>query len=259
MENTYWLLFHYTWSSFDHKIEINALKDVLNWIKQVWKQFDNKIEIYVLPFEEGSFKFWVKDYKDIYKNVIWGVLTTGITGLIWFIIFTNWEDYKVNVVNSTLNGNIIIINNNWEQKEFSQDILPYLWNENIQEGLKKIVSPLNNQWDELILSTPESTETKISFDNKVSFEIKQTEALIKIRWYIYEMNVKRKTFKVLLVSWDYFTVKVNDNINIWDIQPYLWSDALELEWKIIKTKTWNIKKMELFWFREVQPLLITKD
>lgn len=256
MEDLYWLTLTYQWSSFDNKIEINSLKEALNWIRQIWKQFDNKIEIYILPFENGSFKFWIKDYKDIYKNVIWWVITAWVSGLIGLTIFTKWEEYKIDVSNSTINWNIIIINNNWEKREFSQSVLPYVWNTKINDWLKKIVSPLNNNDDELILNSPWHEIAKILYTDKQNFINKETEDLLKIRWFIYEMNIKRKTFKVLLASWDYFMVKVPDKINIWDIQPYLWSDSLELEWKIIKTITWEIKKMNLYWFSEIQQILI---
>jgi hypothetical protein len=244
-------------SFIDNQISVKQLKIALQWIEWFIKEINQNSIVYIEPFEKGSFKFKVS-IKNIVENSISGILSS----IVVFYLFTHGESYKVDLTNATINWDINIININWDTKLFSKDILPILQNQELKKATKKIINPLWKIWDELVFSDKQNNlVSKITYDEKENFckDYIKEQNQFRVRGWIYEINLKQKSFKVESSLWYSFNVNLADNIKIEDILNWLNTNSLELIWQVKIDINWKITNMILQDFEVVEPRLISNE
>ena len=251
------LIIHYDGSSFEnHKMKIRDIQKALKWIECLVKIIDSSLELEVTPFENGWFKIKLQN---VAEQVMWSLVTAAILWAIAFFYHTQGESYTVDVTNSTWNGDVNIININGDWNIFHQSLLPIIREDSTRNCLQQICAPLSQTDDYVEINNPNETPQiwVIKYEDKQFYDKPTWEEKnnFTIRWWIYEINYKQKTFRVQIHEGYSFNVSLSENIDITAISSYADTDALELTWSIKMNKQGKILSMKLYEFREVQTSL----
>jgi hypothetical protein len=220
------------------------------------KIIDPSIELVVTPFENWWFKINLGNVAD---NVIWWVIILGITSVIAFFTHTGGEAYTVDVSHSTMNGDINIVNIQWEWHIFHQSILPIVREDKTRKCLQQICESLNQE-DDYVAIENKDVNLELVWSGKITYEEKwifdkpiwEEKNNFTIRWWIYEMNYKQKTFRVQIHEGYSFSVTLAENLNIADIKNFADTDALEITGSVKMSREWKILSMKMYSFSEAQ-------
>lgn len=248
------IVLHYDGPSFDGKMNLASLNDALKWFQDLVKTIDPKVNFEVLPFEQGSFKIKL-------SNIAEGTISWIVAGIVilvvQFYLHTEGEPYKIDLTNSMVSGDVNIVNINWEWHIFNQAILPIIRHEWTKKSLEKISKPLSYENDKLIYEEKEDwikKEVEITYAQKAFFQKNDLEEKnnFTLRWWIYEMNFKKKTFRVQLWNGHSFNVSITTNLDFSKIAPYANTSSLELIWSIKMDRDGRILAMKLYDYNIVQ-------
>lgn len=253
------IIVSYEWPSFvDHQISIRQLRTALWWLDLFVKTIDPTVSIYIEPFSEWSFKFKFLTKKELSDAKV-QIITWLFFVFINFYTFTWGDNYTVDLANSQVMWDVNIVNINWDIHSFSKEILPLVKNSELKKATQKIISPLSGVDDKMIFSDNENNLVcKIDYLEKESFlknQMQEHDQFI-VRWRIYEINFKQKSFKVESSFWYSFNVSLSDDLKIESVYPWVNTNSLELIWQVKMDIDGKILSMVLYDFRVIAPRLV---
>ena len=205
-------ILHYDGSSFEwHKISLHDLTRSLRGVEWLVKIIDPSVTLTVTPFENGGFKVNLSNVAD---NTIGWLIAAAVISAITFFSHTASEPYTVDLSNSTMNGDVNIVNISGVWHTFHQSILPIVREDKTRKCLQQICE--------------------------------------SVRWWIYEINYKQKTFRVEIHEGYSFSVSLAEGLELSDIASYVDTDALEITGNVKMSRDGKILSMKMFSYREAQ-------